>query len=106
MVNKRHLRLETWNACQPKILPPEALILRHRQEDVIDALKRGELEHIRYDQKWPADELVRFALHEGFLQEGLRSFPDPMKNWEEWSGSDRSDAVFPENASSEKKIGS
>ena len=65
-----------------KTRPPEPLILRHRQEDVIDALRRGEVELIRYDQKWPADELVRFALDEGFLQEGLKSFPDPRVNWE------------------------
>jgi hypothetical protein len=65
-----------------KIRQPEPLILRHRQEDVIDALKRGEVDLIRYDQKWPADELVRFALDEGFLQEGLKSFPDPRVNWE------------------------
>lgn len=61
---------------------PEPRILKHRQEEVIDALKKGEISRIRYDQKWPADQLVRYALDEGILQEGLRSFPDPRKKWE------------------------
>jgi len=60
----------------------EARILKHRQNEVVDALKKGEVDLIRYDQKWPADELVCFALDQGFLQEGLRSFPDPRKSWE------------------------
>ncbi len=60
----------------------EPRILSHRQKEVIEQLKTGNVTRIRYDQKWPADELVRFALKEGFLQEGLRSFPDPRKSWE------------------------
>lgn len=60
----------------------EIRILKHRQKEVIDCLKQGAVDLIRYDQKWPADELVRFALDQGFLQKGLRSFPDPRATWE------------------------
>jgi hypothetical protein len=61
---------------------PEIRILKHRQESVLDCLKRGEVSRIRYDQKWPADQIIRYALDQGFLKPGLHSFPDPRKSWE------------------------
>lgn len=61
-------------------LEPNYLV--HRQSLVLDALKKGEIEDLRVSQKWPVDEIVGFALDEGFLQKGLRSFPDPRKKIE------------------------
>ena len=60
----------------------EPKYLAHRQDIVLDALKKGEIEDLRVSQKWPVDEIVAFALKEGFLQLGLRSFPDPRKKIE------------------------
>jgi hypothetical protein len=56
--------------------------IQHRQEDVLDAMKKGDIEDVRISQKLPVDELVLFGLKEGFLQKGLRLFPDPRKKVE------------------------
>lgn len=56
--------------------------IQHRQKVALDALKQGAIEDVRISQKLPVDELVLFALKEGFLQKGLRQFPDPRKKFE------------------------
>ena len=54
----------------------------HRQEDVLERLKQGDIEDVRISQKMPVDQIVAFGLKEQFLQKGLRSFPDPRKEFE------------------------
>lgn len=67
----------------PKSRPfSEPRWIRHRQEDVLDRLKQGEIEDVRITQKLPVDQIVAFGLKEQFLQKGLRSFPDPRKEFE------------------------
>jgi hypothetical protein len=56
--------------------------IAHRQKDVLEDLKRGEIEDVRFSQKLPVDQIVAFGLKEKFLQAGLRSFPDPRKKIE------------------------
>jgi len=56
--------------------------IAHRQEETLDALQKGEIESIRISQKLPVDRIVSFGLQEGFLQDGLKKFPDPRKLWE------------------------
>lgn len=56
--------------------------ISHRQGDVLDRLKQGDIEDVRISQKLPIDQIVAFALNEKFLQKGLRSFPDPRKEFE------------------------
>lgn len=56
--------------------------IRYDQNQTLDALKKGEIESIRVSQKLPVDQIAAFALQEGFLQEGLKKFPDPRKLWE------------------------
>lgn len=60
----------------------ETLYVAHRPRETLDALKKGEVESIQISQKLPVDQIAAFALQEGFLQEGLRKFPDPRKTWE------------------------
>jgi Transposase DDE domain len=60
----------------------EPSYIAHRQEVVLDALKKGDLEDLRVSQKWPVDKIVAFGLEQGFLQKGLKSFPDPRGNFE------------------------
>lgn len=57
----------------------DATLLFHRQEKVLDSLKRGEISDVRVSQSYAADKIVSFGLREGFLQEGLKSFPDPRR---------------------------
>ena len=64
----------------PSIFEPRWI--EHRQKDALDALKQGAIEDIRMSQKLPVDDLVLFGLKEGFLQKGLRLFPDPRKRVE------------------------
>ena len=54
-------------------------LLLHRQKEVLDSLKKGDVSGIRVSHSFAADKIVTFGLDEGFLQEGLRSFPDPRK---------------------------
>ena len=56
--------------------------IEHRQKDALDALMQGAIEDVRVSQRMPVDELVLFGLKEGFLQKGLREFPDPRKKIE------------------------
>jgi Transposase DDE domain len=56
--------------------------IAHRQKETLDSLKKGEIENIRVSQKLPIDQIVSYGLQEGFLQEGLKKFPDPRKLWE------------------------
>ncbi len=60
----------------------EAPILFHRQKEALDLLRRGEISDIRVSHKWAIDKIVHFGLKEGFLQEGLKIFPDPRKHIE------------------------
>jgi hypothetical protein len=58
------------------------LYLFHRQEEVMNAFREGEIEDIQVSQKLPVDQLVTFGLREGFLKQGLQSFPDPRQTSE------------------------
>ncbi len=58
------------------------LYLFHRQEEVMNAFREGEIEDIQVSQKLPVDQLVSFGLREGFLKQGLQSFPDPRQTSE------------------------
>ena len=60
----------------------ENIFVAHRQNETLDALDLGEIDDLRTSQKWPADEIVLFALEHGILKPGLASFPDPRKNFE------------------------
>lgn len=60
----------------------EAPLLFHRQKEVLDSLKRGEISDVRVSQSYAADKIVGFGLKEGFLQQGLKRFPDPRKHVE------------------------
>lgn len=57
----------------------ETRLLFHRQKQVLDSLKKGDVTDIRVSHKFTADKIVAFGLDKGFLQEGLRAFPDPRK---------------------------
>ena len=57
-------------------------LLFHRQKQTLDSLKKGEITDIRVSHSFAADKIVAFGLDEGFLQEGLRAFPDPRKRSE------------------------
>jgi hypothetical protein len=56
--------------------------ISHRQKETLDALKIGEIDCVRVSQKLPVDQIVAYGLKDGFLQEGLKKFPDPRKLWE------------------------
>jgi Transposase DDE domain len=56
--------------------------IAHRQKETLDSLQKGEIESIRVSQKLPVDQIAAFALGEGFLQAGLKKFPDPRSQWE------------------------
>src|SRR3990167_9197669 len=56
--------------------------IAHRQEEVLDALKKGEIEGVHISQNLPVDKIAAFGLKEGFLQAGFKCFPDPRKNFE------------------------
>jgi hypothetical protein len=60
----------------------DSVVVYHQQKETLAALERGDIKTIRVSQKTPVDELVAFGLDKGFLQEGLRSFPDPRKIFE------------------------
>jgi hypothetical protein len=59
-----------------------AVFISHRQKETLDALHLGEIESVRISQKLPVDRIVAFGLEEGFLQTGLKKFPDPRKTWD------------------------
>ncbi len=54
----------------------------HRQSQALDSLAKGEIESVRVNQKLPVDQIIAFALEKGFLQDGLKQFPDPRKIWD------------------------
>ena len=56
--------------------------IAHRQKEVLDALKKGEIERVCISQNLPVDKIAAFGLEEGFLQAGFSCFPDPRKNIE------------------------
>jgi hypothetical protein len=56
--------------------------LFHRQDEVMNAFREGEIEDIQVSQKMPVDQLISFGLREGFLKPGLQSFPDPRQTFE------------------------
>jgi hypothetical protein len=60
----------------------DAPILVHRQKEVLDSLKRGEISDVRISQSYAADKIIHFGLKEGFLGQGLKLFPEPRKHIE------------------------
>jgi hypothetical protein len=49
----------------------ENIFVAHRQKkETLDALDSGEIDDLRTSQKWPADEIVLFALKQGVLKPG------------------------------------
>ena len=61
---------------------PQPQFITHSQSETLDALEKGEIESVRVSQKLPVDQIVYFGLTEGFLQAGLKQFPDPRKTWD------------------------
>ena len=54
----------------------------HDQKRTLDALEKGEIDCVRVSQRLPIDQIVAYGLKDGFLQTGLKTFPDPRKLWE------------------------
>ena len=61
---------------------PDLPIISHKQKETIANLKAGEIDDLRVSNQLPIDDIVKFGLKEGFLKEGLKSFPDPRKNFD------------------------
>jgi len=61
---------------------PDLPIVIHKQEETIAALKAGEIDDLRVSNQLPIDDIVKYGLKEKFLREGLKSFPDPRKNYD------------------------
>jgi hypothetical protein len=61
---------------------PQPQFISHRQSETLDALEKGEIESVRVSQKLPIDQIANFGLTEGFLQTGLKQFPDPRRSWD------------------------
>ena len=61
---------------------PDLPIVIHKQEETIAALKAGEIDDLRVSNQLPIDDIVKYGLKEQFLREGLKSFPDPRKNYD------------------------
>ena len=61
---------------------PDLPIIFHKQDETISRLKSGDVDDIRISTKLPIDDIVKFGLKEKFLQEGLKSFPDPRKSYD------------------------
>ena len=61
---------------------PDLPIVTHKQEETIAALKAGEIDDLRVSNQLPIDDIVKYGLKEKFLREGLKSFPDPRKNYD------------------------
>jgi hypothetical protein len=55
------------------------LSISHKQKETFANLKAGEIDDLRVSNQLPIDDIVKFGLKEGFLKEGLKSFPDPRK---------------------------
>lgn len=61
---------------------PDLPIISHKQKETIANLKAGEIDDLRVSNQLPIDDIVKFGLKEGFLKEGLKSFPDPRKTFD------------------------
>ena len=61
---------------------PDVPILKHSQDEVVAALEKGEITDVCVSCKKTVDHIVNYGLKEGFIQEGLKSFPDPRKRYE------------------------
>ncbi len=61
---------------------PDLPFIKHKQDETISALKAGEIEDIRVAQQMPIDDIVEYGLDNKFLQEGLKSFPDPRASYD------------------------
>ena len=61
---------------------PDLPIIVHKQNETIAKLKAGEIDDLRVSNQLPIDDIVKFGLKEGFLKEGLKSFPDPRKTFD------------------------
>ena len=60
----------------------DSRLIFHRQKEVLDALRKGEIEDLRISHSFAADKIVTFGLDQGFLAEGVKSFSDPRKQIE------------------------
>lgn len=61
---------------------PDLPIISHKQKETIANLKAGEIDDLRVSNQLPIDDIVKFGLKEGFLKEGLKSFPDPRNTFD------------------------
>ena len=61
---------------------PDLPIIKHHHKAVMASLKKGDINNIRVSCKKPVDYIVNYGLNEGIIQEGLKSFPDPRKNFD------------------------
>jgi len=61
---------------------PDLPIIVHKQDETIANLKAGEIDDLRVSNQLPIDDIVKFGLREGFLKEGLKSFPDQRKGFD------------------------
>ena len=61
---------------------PDLPIISRKQKETIANLKAGEIDNLRVSNQLPIDDIVKFGLKEGFLKEGLKSFPDPRKSFD------------------------
>lgn len=60
----------------------EPPLLFHRQKEVLDSLRKGDVSDIRVSHSFAADKVVAFGLDQGFLKVGLEKFPDPRRHIE------------------------
>ncbi len=61
---------------------PDLPIIKNDKKKTIESLKKGITESVRISQKMPVDSIAKYALDAGFLQDVLKSFPDPRKRYE------------------------
>ena len=61
---------------------PDLPIIKNDKKKTIESLKKGIIESVRISQKMPVDSIAKYALDAGFLQDVLKSFPDPRKRYE------------------------
>ncbi|MCY4524104.1 MAG: transposase [Halobacteriovoraceae bacterium] len=61
---------------------PDLPILKYDHKATLKSLKNGDIKDAGISCKEPIDHIVNYGLDEGLLQEGLKAFPDPRKNFE------------------------
>ena len=61
---------------------PDLPIIKHDHEATMKSLKNGDVKDVRVSCKKPVDYIVNYGLNEGIIQKGLKSFPDPRKNFD------------------------